>query len=300
MDGNALKVNGVSYTNGIGLNANSIIQFNLPAGYTTFRSFCGFDDEVLSAASGVTMEFLVYTQDPAITKALPMTVDLPSLGFNGDCLIRNLWAKKDTGTFTGTQFVPSIKTHGAGLYRISALNRSLETSVNLSASAAQVSATDTVVLDVTVTKTGSAVVQPTGSVVITKNDTLVGIVPVDELGKAAFRVVGLTVGAHVFKAKYSGNVTYVSQVSNTVTVELAPVTTTKVFRGKTKMVVITQDNRNYLIGTKAGDKVFLYNSLGQMITTFVASTDMVELNRSGVTLIEVRSGKNHYLLKTVL
>lgn len=300
LDGNALKVNGVSYTNGIGLNANSIIQFNLPAGYTTFRSFCGFDDEVLSAASGVTMEFLVYTQDPAITKALPMTVDLPSLGFNGDCLIRNLWAKKDTGTFTGTQFVPSIKTHGAGLYRISALNRSLETSVNLSASAAQVSATDTVVLDVTVTKTGSAVVQPTGSVVITKNDTLVGIVPVDELGKAAFRVVGLTVGAHVFKAKYSGNVTYVSQVSNTVTVELAPVTTTKVFRGKTKMVVITQDNRNYLIGTKAGDKVFLYNSLGQMITTLVASTDMVELNRSGVTLIEVRSGKNHYLLKTVL
>ena len=300
VDGNTLKVNGVSYANGLGLNANSIILYNLPAGYTTFKSFCGFDDEVLSAANGVTVEFLVYTQDPSIFQAAPMIVDLPSLGFNGDCLIRNLWAKKDTGTFSGSQFVPSIKTHGAGLYRISALNRSAETTVDLSASASQVSATDTVLLDIMVSKTGSAVAQPTGSVVITNNDTLVGIVPVDEQGKAAFRVIGLTYGAHVFKAKYSGNATYAAKGSNTVTVELAPASTSRVFRGKSEIAVITQDRRNYLSGTKTGDKVFLYNSLGQLIDSFIAPSDLVELNHSGITLIEVRSGKNHYLLKAVL
>jgi len=298
LDGATLKVNGVSYANGLGLNANSIIQFNLPAGYTTFKAFCGFDDEVLSAANGVTVEFLVYTQDPSITSSVPMTLDLPSLGLNGDCLIRNLWAKKDTGTFSGSQFVPSIKAHGAGLYRISALNRSTETSVSLSASASQVSATDTVVLDVTVT--GTLTSMPTGSVVITNNDTLVGVVPVDGSGKAAFRVVGLTAGTHVFKAKYSGNVTYASQGSNTVTVDLAPVSTSKVFRGKAKLAVITLDQRNYLSGTKPGDKVVLYNSLGQMLSALTATSDMLELNRSGITLIEVRSGKDHYFLKAVL
>ena len=298
LDGATLKVNGVSYANGLGLNANSIIQFNLPAGYTTFKAFCGFDDEVLSAANGVTVEFLVYTQDPSITSSVPMTLDLPSLGLNGDCLIRNLWAKKDTGTFSGSQFVPSIKAHGAGLYRISALNRSTETSVSLSTSDSQVSATDTVVLDVTVT--GTLTSMPTGSVVITNNDTLVGVVPVDGSGKAAFRVVGLTAGTHVFKAKYSGNVTYASQGSNTVTVDLAPVSTSKVFRGKAKLAVITLDQRNYLSGTKPGDKVVLYNSLGQMLSALTATSDMLELNRSGITLIEVRSGKDHYFLKAVL
>jgi len=296
LDGATLKVNGVSYANGLGLNANSIIQFNLPAGYTTFKAFCGFDDEVLSAANGVTVEFLVYTQDPSITSSVPMTLDLPSLGLNGDCLIRNLWAKKDTGTFSGSQFVPSIKAHGAGLYRISALNRSTETSVSLSASASQVSATDTVVLDVTVT--GTLTSMPTGSVVITNNDTLVGVVPVDASGKAAFRVVGLGAGTHSFKAKYSGNTVYAPQVSNSVSLELIP-TSTRVFRGKSKVAVITKDRRSFLSGIKAGDKVFFYNSLGQMISSFSAASDLVEINHDGITLIEVRSGKDHYLLKTV-
>lgn len=300
LDGNALKVNGVSYANGLGLNANSIIQYNLPAGFTTFKSFCGFDDEVLNAANGVSMEFLVYTQDPSFTKAFPMAVDLPSLGFNGDCLIRDLWAKKDTGTFSGSQFVPMIRTHGTGLYRISALNRSTETSVNLSASASQVSATDTVVLDVIVAKTGSAVTKPSGSVVITNNDTLVGIVPIDEQGKAAFRVVGLTKGTHIFKAKYSGNAIYTYQTSNTVTIELAPTSTTRVLNGKSGMLVFTKDHRNYLSGTKTGDNVILYNSVGQRITSFIAQTNLVEINHSGITLIEVWSGKDRYILKTVL
>lgn len=167
-----------------------------------------------------------------------------------------------------------IKAHGAGLYRISALNRSPETSVNLSASATQVSATDTVVLDVTVTKTGSAVAQPTGSVVITNNDTLVGVVPVDAFGKAAYRVVGLGAGSHSFKAKYSGNAVYSPQVSNNISLELLPVST-RIFRGKSKVAVIMQDQRRFLSGVKSGDKIILYNSLGQLIASFQATSDRI-------------------------
>jgi len=73
-----------------------------------------------------------------------------------------------------------------------------------------------------------------------------------------------------------------------------------VFRGKAKLAVITLDQRNYLSGTKPGDKVVLYNSLGQMLSALTATSDMLELNRSGITLIEVRSGKDHYFLKAVL
>lgn len=299
LDGRTLKVNGVSYANGLGLNANSIIQYNLPEGYTTFKSFCGFDDEVLNAGNGVSMEFMVFTQNPSIFTAEPMTVDLTQLGFNGDCSIRDLWAKKDTGTFSGSQFVPMIKTHGAGLYRISALNRSTETSVNLSASASQVSATDTVVLDISVSKTGSTIAQPTGSVVITNNDTLVGIVPVDDQGKAFFWTSGLSAGTHVFKAKYSGNATYATQSSNTVTVELLPVSTSRVGKDKSRIQVITLNKHSLLTGLKTGDRIVLYNSMGLLIKSLVASSDRIEIDQKGITLIDVQSGNDHYLLKTV-
>jgi hypothetical protein len=220
LDGNALKVNGVTYSNGFGLNAYSIIQFDLPAGYTTFKSFCGFDDEVLSAANGVSMEFMVFTQDPANSSSASMVIDLAQLGFTGNCSIRNLWAKKDTGTFSGTQFAPLIKTHGAGLYRISAQNRSGETSALLSASASQIIPGDTVILNVSVQATGNATKKPTGSVLIMQNDTIVGILPIDTTGKVQFTATSLALGSHTFIAKYGGNTIYSPQTSNTVTVDV--------------------------------------------------------------------------------
>jgi hypothetical protein len=299
LDGAALKVNGVSYTNGFGLNANSIIQFNLPAGYTTFKSFCGFDDEVLAAANGVSVEFLVFTQDPSITGSVPMTVDLASLGFDGNCLVRNLWAKKDTGMFAGTQFAPSIRAHGTGLYRISALNRSAETVVQLTATAGQVSATDSVVLNVTVSKTGSLTSAPTGSVVIFRNDSIVGIVSLDASGKASYRVSGLSAGTYSYQAKYSGNTVYAPQNSDKISLESLPVST-RVFRGKAKVSVVKLDKRNYLCGLRAGDAVSMYNTLGQLLRTSKATSDKLELEGSGITLIEVRSGSAHCLLKAVL
>jgi len=124
LNSSPLKVDGTTYTNGFGLNSYSTIEFDIPQGYTSFKSFCGFDDEVLSAPEGVSMEFMVFTQDPTLSSAATITVDLTKLGFKGKCLIRDMWAKKEVDTFTGTQFAPTIKMHGAGLYRISGLKRS--------------------------------------------------------------------------------------------------------------------------------------------------------------------------------
>jgi len=125
LNGNTLNVNGISYTNGFGVNSYSIIEYNLPEGYTKFNAFCGFDDEVLSASSGVTVEFMVFTQNPSISSNAVMPVDLNALGFVGDCRIRDLWQKKDLGTFSGNAFAPIINHHGSGLYRISGTSNNI-------------------------------------------------------------------------------------------------------------------------------------------------------------------------------
>ncbi len=119
IDGNQLTVAGKVYKKGFGTHSNSIIEFDIPEGYSTFKAICSFDDEVLKANDGVTIEFLVYTQDPAITNSVEVALDLTELGFEGECVIRDLWQKKDVGTFSGSEFAPVLSTHGVGLYRIS-------------------------------------------------------------------------------------------------------------------------------------------------------------------------------------
>jgi hypothetical protein len=120
LDGKPLTVNGQVYENGLGVNSYSYIEYDLPEGYTRFTTFCGFDDEVLNANDGVSIEFMVFTGDPKTrneTKAIP--VDLNALGFNGDVKIRDMWAKSDLGIFTENNFAPEINYHGARLYRLS-------------------------------------------------------------------------------------------------------------------------------------------------------------------------------------
>ncbi len=120
LDNNPLTVNGQTYANGYGVNAYSVIEFDLPTGYTTFKSFCGYDSEVQNAPEGVTMEFQVYTVDPyEFLDSVSIPVDLTELGFADSCYIRDLWKLEDLGVFSGSEFAPSIATHGAGLYQLS-------------------------------------------------------------------------------------------------------------------------------------------------------------------------------------
>jgi hypothetical protein len=298
LNNGTLTVNGKTYTNGFGLNSYSTIQFNLPTGYTRFKAFCGFDDEVLTAASGVTVEFLAYTQDPSINSQASIPVDLTALGFSGSCMVRDLWTKKDSASFSGTQFAPMVKTHGAKLYRISGQNRSDQTSISLSANPPQANPGDTVILNITVQKTGNATNQPTGSVVIMHNDTVVGIVPVDANGNAQYTACALTKGTHTYTARYSGNTVYTTQLSNPVTVV---VNTTAINDTKlnSTIKVISFNGKNYLKGLKSGDEVALFDCSGRLLTSKITTTDTMALNTAGVSVLKVKSAGVYTILKSV-
>jgi len=65
ISGNSLIVNNITYSNGIGTHANSIIEYNLPSGYTRFTAMCGLDKGGVSQGRGATVKFLIFTQDPS-------------------------------------------------------------------------------------------------------------------------------------------------------------------------------------------------------------------------------------------
>lgn len=300
LNNGTLTVNGKTYTNGYGVNSYSTIQFNLPAGYNTFKAYCGFDDEVLSASGGVTVEFMAFTQDPSITSSAAMSVDMAGLGFTGNCLVRDLWAKKDTGTFAGSQFVPSVKTHGAKLYRLSAQNRSSLTSVNMSAASPQANLGDTVLLNISVQKTGAATVEPTGSFVVSHNDTVVGVLPVNSSGNAIYTACNLAVGTHAFSFKYSGNTIYAPQAGNSVTVEVKKKeTATSVVPGNSEISIINANHKQYLKGLKSGDEVAVFDCSGKLMFSKTAQSDLMPLNLHGVGVVKVLSKNNITIIKSV-
>jgi hypothetical protein len=119
--GNALTVDGKVYANGIGTHAISLIAYDIPEGYTQFTATGAIDDECMEHPEGASVKFMVFTQDPAGTQAadeVQIPVTFNQLGLKGTYTITDLWNHKNLGKFTD-RFVPTIKRHGAGLYRIS-------------------------------------------------------------------------------------------------------------------------------------------------------------------------------------
>jgi len=122
---NSLVVNGKEYSNGIGTHSNSVIEFDVPEGYSQFSAIVGLDRECLGHPDGATVQFMVFTQDPSGEKpadSIKIPITLSELGFEGEVIVRDLWNHRDLGNFTNV-FAPEIKNHGAGLYRISKKNQ---------------------------------------------------------------------------------------------------------------------------------------------------------------------------------
>lgn len=118
--GQTMRVNGQPVAYGIGTHAKSVIEFDIPAGNTRFKATAALDDGGTSQAAGATMRAMVFTHLPPANESAPQVpVSLTELGFTGSAKVRDLWAKKDLGAFTG-EFAPRIAPHGAGLYRVSA------------------------------------------------------------------------------------------------------------------------------------------------------------------------------------
>ncbi len=120
VSGGKLTVAGKIYENGLGTHSNSIIEFDLPKGYKKFTSLVGIDEAAVSQNTGATMQFLVFTENPAGPLPLEkenIPINLSDLGFNSTVTIKDLWTGKNLGNFTN-QFSPLLKQHSAGLYKI--------------------------------------------------------------------------------------------------------------------------------------------------------------------------------------
>jgi len=121
VSGSKLIVNKKEYENGFGVHSNSIIEFDIPEGYSKFKSKVGLDNAGAVQNVGASVKFLVYTQNPSgpvPAESAKVEVDLKALGLNSSYTITDLWSGKQLGKFTG-KFAPLINRHGAGLYRVS-------------------------------------------------------------------------------------------------------------------------------------------------------------------------------------
>ncbi len=114
-----LRVDGKTYSVGLGMNAQCTLVYELPEGhtFTTFRTLCGYDsscDTDNTSSSGTTMEFFVYAQ-----KTPAFDFDLTQLGYGADEVVpvHDIWENEDVGTSTGvlSTVVPS---HGVRLFRL--------------------------------------------------------------------------------------------------------------------------------------------------------------------------------------
>lgn len=117
--GAPMKVDGKAVVYGIGTHSQSVIEYNLPEGYTRFAAVGALDDGGVNQNQGATVRFMVFTQDPFRKGGLvPVPVSLAELGFDGAAAVRDLWQRQDLGRIEGA-FGPAIPPHGAGLYRVS-------------------------------------------------------------------------------------------------------------------------------------------------------------------------------------
>jgi hypothetical protein len=110
-----LLVNGAA-VEGIGTHAPSLIVFDLPEGYDTFRA-----RGALTQKGSVEFAVLADPSENTVPDRSPVVVSFADLGITGKARVRDLWRKEDLGVFTNS-FSREIPLHSAGLYRVSPVN----------------------------------------------------------------------------------------------------------------------------------------------------------------------------------
>jgi alpha-galactosidase len=121
VSGAPLVVSGKNYETGIGTHSNSLIEYDLPAGYTRLRTTVGLDQAGAAQNTGGTLDFLIFTRNPhqpAPADSVRVPVTLAELGLAVGATVRDLWSGRELGRFP-TEFAPYVRRHGAMLYRIS-------------------------------------------------------------------------------------------------------------------------------------------------------------------------------------
>lgn len=105
---------------GIGTHADSLIAFDLPAGYDTFTTR---GITTVGSHGRGSVEFLVLLDPPNKRQpAQTVSVKLSALGLDGPVRVRDLWARRDISQVEQV-FSREIETHGVGLYRLRPLRK---------------------------------------------------------------------------------------------------------------------------------------------------------------------------------
>ena len=212
-DGNTMSIAGTTYAKGFGVNAPSMLIFTLPAGheYVAFRSTVGYDDDVKNASQGVTMEFRLFTQDPAPDNTAVVPLDLTRLGFSADqeCHITEMWKGIDMGTYKSNEFAPVLRSHQSGLYRVSPQGRAEGAEVSLyRPELAEDEENTELYIRVHDTTTEGGYVQ------LLCNGKVLSVQTLDADGRAIYNFGGLYTGTYTFQALYSGTSATANAVSN--------------------------------------------------------------------------------------
>ena len=212
-DGNTMSIAGTTYAKGFGVNAPSMLIFTLPAGheYVAFRSTVGYDDDVKNASQGVTMEFRLFTQDPAPDNTAVVPLDLTRLGFSADqeCHITEMWKGIDMGTYKSNEFAPVLRSHQSGLYRVSPQGRTEGAIVSLYRPEAEEGKPNTeLYIQVDDATTEGGYVQ------LLCNGKVLSVQALDADGRATYNFSGLYTGTYTFQALYSGTSATANAVSN--------------------------------------------------------------------------------------
>ncbi|MDE6339215.1 MAG: NPCBM/NEW2 domain-containing protein [Muribaculaceae bacterium] len=199
--GDFMKLGGIRYDLGFGVNAPSILTFTLPENhdFVTFRSIVGLDNDVDNAPAGTaTVEFRVFTENPAPNNDADVTLDLTLFGYgdNDKVAVTDMWSGKKEGEYSGAEFSSFLKEHGSSLYRLSTLNRDASTSVGLTAEEGN---NGEVVLKATVNDPTSGI----SYVQFECDGKIIGYAKVEDDNVATFEYKA-TGGKHNYKAFYSG------------------------------------------------------------------------------------------------
>ena len=212
-DGNTMSIAGTTYSKGFGVNAPSMLTFTLPAEheYVAFRSTVGYDDDVKNASQGVTMEFRLFTENPAPNNTAVAPLDLTQLGFSADqeCHITEMWKGTDVGTYKGSEFAPVLRSHQSGLYRVSPQGRT---------EGAQVSLTDAPDTELHICVADATT--EGGYVQLLCNGKVLSVQALDADGCATYNYGSLYDGAYTFQALYSGTTTTANAVSEELTITI--------------------------------------------------------------------------------
>lgn len=216
-DGNTMSIGGTTYDKGFGVNAPSMLTFTLPEGheYVQFKAIVGYDDDVVNAPSGVTMEFRVFTQNPAPDNAAIVPLDLTKLGFapEKECRITEMWKGTDMGTFKGNEFAPTLRSHASGLYRVTPLGRTEGAAVSLYRPE-QDAENSELQINVSDASAEEAYVQ------LLCNGKVLSVQALDAEGKAIYNFSDFYAGTYTFQALYSGTATTGNAVSEELTVTI--------------------------------------------------------------------------------